>query len=124
MTHSFPTRRSSDLATDQEATLVEIETALMLRHRIERCALHHDQLGRLVVEAAQRPIELVPVIAVDEHKILANRNEIHRIDALACPRDRKSVVLGKSVSVRVDLGGRRVIKKKTNDKIQREDRNN
>src|SRR3546814_20079402 len=43
-------------ATDQEATLVEIETALMLRHRIERCALHHDQLGRLVVEAAQRPI--------------------------------------------------------------------
>src|SRR3546814_11675007 len=26
--------------------------------------------------------------------------------------DRKSVVLGKSVSVRVDLGGRRVIKKK------------
>src|SRR3546814_11654615 len=27
--------------------------------------------------------------------------------------DRKSVVLGKSVSVRVDLGGRRIIKKKT-----------
>src|SRR3546814_18583355 len=29
-------------------------------------------------------------------------------------RDRKSVVSGKSVSVRVDLGGRRIIKKKTN----------
>src|SRR3546814_13441719 len=28
--------------------------------------------------------------------------------------DRKSVVLGKSVSVRVDLGGRRIIKKKKN----------
>src|SRR3546814_13973795 len=28
-------------------------------------------------------------------------------------RDRKSVVKGKSVSVRVDLGGRRIIKKKT-----------
>src|SRR3546814_10508590 len=28
-------------------------------------------------------------------------------------RDRKSVVEGKSVSVRVDLGGRRIIKKKT-----------
>src|SRR3546814_20861637 len=28
-------------------------------------------------------------------------------------RDRKSVVQGKSVSVRVDLGGRRIIKKKT-----------
>src|SRR3546814_15508257 len=30
------------------------------------------------------------------------------------PADRKSVVSGKSVSVRVDLGGRRYIKKKTN----------
>src|SRR3546814_13740785 len=29
------------------------------------------------------------------------------------PPDRKSVVSGKSVSVRVDLGGRRIIKKKT-----------
>src|SRR3546814_19241117 len=31
-------------------------------------------------------------------------------------RDRKSVVEGKSVSVRVDLGGRRTIKKKINKK--------
>src|SRR3546814_13490597 len=30
----------------------------------------------------------------------------------AAPGDRKSVVSGKSVSVRVDLGGRRIIKKK------------
>src|SRR3546814_16933715 len=33
---------------------------------------------------------------------------------LALWRDRKSVVSGKSVSVRVDLGGRRIIKKNTN----------
>src|SRR3546814_11749556 len=32
--------------------------------------------------------------------------------------DRQSVVSGKSVSVRVDLGGRRIIKKKTNKKSQ------
>src|SRR3546814_12839454 len=32
-------------------------------------------------------------------------------------RDRKSVVEGKSVSVRVDLGGRRIIKKKNNKYI-------
>src|SRR3546814_17115162 len=32
------------------------------------------------------------------------------------PRDRKSVVSGKRVSVRVDLGGRRIIKKKQKDK--------
>src|SRR3546814_18398625 len=35
--------------------------------------------------------------------------------ALVEPGDRKSVVSGKRVSVRVDLGGRRIIKKKTND---------
>src|SRR3546814_14675739 len=34
------------------------------------------------------------------------------------PSDRKSVVSGKSVSVRVDLGGRRIIKKKTKHKPQ------
>src|SRR3546814_15093691 len=33
--------------------------------------------------------------------------------ALLAALDRKSVVEGKSVSVRVDLGGRRIIKKKT-----------
>src|SRR3546814_15786334 len=32
--------------------------------------------------------------------------------------DRKSVVSGKSVSVRVDIGGRRIIKKKNNTKSQ------
>src|SRR3546814_15469934 len=37
-------------------------------------------------------------------------------EAKLCPRpgDRKSVVSGKSVSVRVDLGGRRIIKKNKN----------
>src|SRR3546814_16347860 len=33
--------------------------------------------------------------------------------AAACARDRQSVVSGKSVSVRVDLGGRPIIKKTT-----------
>src|SRR3546814_20273623 len=37
-------------------------------------------------------------------------------DAMTAGIDRKSVVWGKSVSVRVDLGGRRIIKKKKNDK--------
>src|SRR3546814_19695070 len=34
--------------------------------------------------------------------------------------DRKSVVSGKSVSVRVDSGGRRLIKKKTNNKTRKQ----
>src|SRR3546814_20536614 len=40
-------------------------------------------------------------------------------EALAKPRDRQSVVLGTSVSVRVDLGGRSIIKKKINSKKNR-----
>src|SRR3546814_20968285 len=36
---------------------------------------------------------------------------VHQSRVFPCP-DRKSVVEGKSVSVRVDLGGRRIIKKK------------
>src|SRR3546814_18348839 len=39
--------------------------------------------------------------------------EIAQRYAPAEAKDRKSVVSGKSVSVRVDLGGRRIIKKKT-----------
>src|SRR3546814_14868366 len=35
------------------------------------------------------------------------------------PRDRKSVVKGKSVSVSVELGGGRIIKKKKNNMIQK-----
>src|SRR3546814_11144223 len=36
--------------------------------------------------------------------------------AIDAEKDRKSVVEGKSVSVRVDLGGRRIIKKKKKEK--------
>src|SRR3546814_18203187 len=44
----------------------------------------------------------------------------HRVRPGRGCADRKSVVSGKSVSVRVDLGGRRIIKKKkTNDYICR-----
>src|SRR3546814_13515389 len=50
-------------------------------------------------------------------------NEDHRGQrALDGPRrDRKSVVKGKSVSVRVDLGGRRLIKKKNKRKQKKEE---
>src|SRR3546814_18763714 len=44
------------------------------------------------------------------------RSRADRQDAQRSP-DRKSVVQGKSVAVRVDLGGRRIIKKKTRKNI-------
>src|SRR3546814_12835418 len=40
--------------------------------------------------------------------------QLHAAAGADRPADRKSVVEGKSVSVRVDLGGRRIIKKKKN----------
>src|SRR3546814_18939270 len=73
-----------------------------------------------------------PRAAVDDHLArlygvdLLHPGESRRADLLYVPapggggsaldrgRDRKSVVKGKSVSVRVDLGGRRIIKKNTN----------
>src|SRR3546814_17766384 len=42
-----------------------------------------------------------------------------RIPRAARTRDRKSVGQGKSVSVRVDLGGRRIIKKKKQNKLEK-----
>src|SRR3546814_16179937 len=40
--------------------------------------------------------------------------------AIASSQDRKSVVWGKSVAVRVDLGGRRILKKKNAKEKQKE----
>src|SRR3546814_14355400 len=59
-----------------------------------------DQLGKLEVGAHIGP---VGHRAVDMAEMALQRRQ-----------DRKSVVSGKSVSVRVDLGGRRLIKKKKN----------
>src|SRR3546814_14496285 len=60
-----------------------------------------------------------------QSKGLALRPQVTTASVIACccagsfaatkPRDRKSVVEGQSVSVRVDLGGRRIIKKKKPD---------
>src|SRR3546814_16242454 len=56
------------------------------------------------VRTAPRPLALFPrKISPAAFRLMADRVVL---------LDRKSVVLGKSVSVRVDLGGRRIIKKK------------
>src|SRR3546814_15016992 len=51
-------------------------------------------------------------VAGHGHRIGARWSR-NRVRPLRPRADRKSVVKGKSVSVRVDLGGRRLIKKKT-----------
>src|SRR3546814_14602468 len=51
------------------------------------------------------------------HSILEGTNQVMRMN-VARDIDRKSVVSGTSVSVRVDLGGRRIIKNKKNKKTK------
>src|SRR3546814_19935396 len=51
------------------------------------------------------------LVAVGSGGLKANATSV--VGTLYTADDRKSVVAGKCVSVRVDLGGRRIIKKKT-----------
>src|SRR3546814_16086500 len=63
---------------------------------------------------ARRPHHLLR-----DHRPARRGGALRRADAAQhLARDRKSVVLGKSVSVRVDLGGRSTIKKKNSKKTK------
>src|SRR3546814_12118855 len=57
------------------------------------------------------PVTAVTNVANDIYRIKQSAFTSYKIGGSS--GDRKSVVTGKSVSVRVDLGGRRIIKKKT-----------
>src|SRR3546814_19635558 len=65
-----------------------------------------DVLHVVDVQRAGRLVEQQPVLQV---VVLGDGVGLARVEQVL---DRKSVVSGKSVSVRVDLGGRRIIKKK------------
>src|SRR3546814_18560683 len=64
-----------------------------------------DRIGRIIIfeGGADRLVGAVQHIKRPAHRLVEEGQWI----------ERKSVALGKSVSVRVDLGGRRIIKKKT-----------
>src|SRR3546814_3764325 len=66
------------------------------------------------VRTAEHPlVPGKPAQALHDQPVVGPAFEFHDVFKVAgCREDRKSVVLGKSVSVRVDLGGRRILKKK------------
>src|SRR3546814_14191386 len=63
-----------------------------------------------------RPADLVEADrpGIEERRFQVEDDEEDRDEVESHVADRKSVVSGKSVSVRVDLGGRRLIKQKNN----------
>src|SRR3546814_18131512 len=78
------------------------------RRRHTRCALVTG------VQTCALPIYHHPDDGAREQRQGDDRAPAHALPSMRWPsrRDRKSVVEGKNVSVRVDLGGRRIIKKK------------
>src|SRR3546814_18085691 len=115
MTHSFPTRRSSDLVVaealpdhllDEEGLFIG---AAARRNAADRaCAILRLDTAKLArgVSDGFVPAHLAPR--------LADRGPAHRFPYAVLMLDRTSVGSGKSGSVRVDLGGRRSIKQKNN----------
>src|SRR3546814_13844727 len=79
--------------------------------RVTNSILTVDPEAQIVTDPPSREVKVTT--RVDEQALLTALVEAgypaERID-----QDRKSVVYGKSVSVRVDLGGRRIIKKQNN----------
>src|SRR3546814_15949549 len=68
---------------------------------------------KLVAEAAPAgPAGCAPATASPRIACSCPAHGTPRLQCPSIPLDRKSVVYGKSVSVRVDLGGRRIFKKK------------
>src|SRR3546814_8593775 len=62
-------------------------------HFVDRRTRDHDELGPAVIEPAKSPVDLVAIIAVDEHQLLTDRHEIQRIHALARARDHIALIV-------------------------------
>src|SRR3546814_14040984 len=105
---------SSDVCSSDLALEAEVELAS--RDGLRRLALDAFILGNR--KTARRPDELVTAIIVPKPSGRA-RSRFLKLGArkylVISIVDRKSVAQGKSVSVRVDHGGRRIFKKKRHD---------
>src|SRR3546814_11679083 len=86
-----------------------------LRDQVPKQALHTPFRGRPLNAVAARAVEIADAGLKARNRLDGQGdNESHFLALLRSrvERDRKSVVEGKSVSVRVVLGGRRIINKK------------
>src|SRR3546814_15157395 len=114
---------------DIEAPVVELVQRFRESFPVPWEALEHDHLGYILhaFHDGDEHVALVGLARGEANAAIPHENRRHTVvrrgGKSGFPRylpiimgvhvDRKSVVSGKSVSVRVDLGGRRIIKKKT-----------
>src|SRR3546814_11581535 len=94
-----------------------------IRHRVGAAGMKRDDMVRLEVDRAVRPDEPERIAIFAASGCAQKRGappariaDIDKAGVFALSPitgiDRKSVVYGKGVSVRLDLGGRRILKKK------------
>src|SRR3546814_8059947 len=109
--------RISDWSSDvcSSDLLAKLRIARQLAHR----GAVRGQAVEAVIDAADRhrdhfAFELAQARG-RQHQVVVHVREAAQLLGVEGVADRKSVVTGKSVSVRVDLGGRRIIKKKKNN---------
>src|SRR3546814_17136636 len=107
LTPSFPTRRSSALSCSRKLDSWRI----VIGSSLHSFGLRNAEFGKSIVDGFEivAIVDLTPVdaaVCVDGFRNIFP-GALQRVNE----GDRKSVVSGKSVSVRVDLGGRRIIKK-------------
>src|SRR3546814_20676349 len=76
----------------------------------------HDGATFGILTGYHFPLGPGAIIGIGTSTMFSNNSKkfTRGADSFKIAEDRKSVVKGKSVSVRVDLGGRRIIKKKKN----------
>src|SRR3546814_14771356 len=103
--------RSSDWSADvcsSDLSLLNFYRKL-IRFRNESPALTYGD----IVESGMHIEEVVSLIRIHQNEELLVLHHVSDVALTVELGDRKRVVLGKSVSVRVSLCGRRLIKKKT-----------
>src|SRR3546814_15074612 len=88
----------------------DVAFALQCLHRAEEDGF--AALAARFQQAVERRQRARPDVAVDHHVGIVARGAVERLERALEEAARQRVVWGKSVSVRVDLGGRRLIKKK------------
>src|SRR3546814_13895064 len=109
---------SSDVCSSDLNTTAGIPEPLLSRLRIERVGgpgpEHFESVLESILRDAAAELGVAPMLLPPlEPEVIGWLRTAFTGDVRRLRRaDRKSVVSGKSVSVRVDIGGRRIIKKK------------